>query len=65
MEKTIRSLVTLQRGNDGLITLHEEAWDHQPNKYSEDGFWGKLSEARRRFGAIVIDTFVDSDPKKA
>jgi hypothetical protein len=32
-EKTVRSLVTLQRqGDDGLITLHEEEWDHEPNK---------------------------------
>jgi hypothetical protein len=33
VEKTVRSLVTLQRqGEDGLITLHEEEWDHEPNK---------------------------------
>jgi len=32
MEKTIRSLVTLQRGEGGLITLHEEEWEHEPNK---------------------------------
>jgi hypothetical protein len=31
-EKTVRSLVTLQRGDGGLITLHEEEWDHEPNK---------------------------------
>jgi hypothetical protein len=31
-EKTVRSLVTLQRGEGGLITLHEEEWDHEPNK---------------------------------
>jgi hypothetical protein len=31
MEKTLRSLITLQR-KDGLITLHEEEWDHEPNK---------------------------------
>jgi hypothetical protein len=30
-EKTMRSLVTLQR-EGGLITLHEEEWDHEPNK---------------------------------
>jgi hypothetical protein len=30
-EKTVRSLVTLQR-DGGLITLHEEEWDHEPNK---------------------------------
>ena len=32
-KKTVRSLVTLQRqAEDGLITLHEEEWDHEPNK---------------------------------
>jgi hypothetical protein len=32
-EKTVQSLVTLQReGEGGLITLHEEEWDHEPNK---------------------------------
>jgi hypothetical protein len=34
MEKTIRSLVTLKRDGEGMITLHEEAWDHEPNKVS-------------------------------
>jgi len=31
-EKTVRSLVTLQRDGTGKITLHEEEWDHEPNK---------------------------------
>lgn len=32
VEKMIRSLVTLQRGEGGLITLHEEEWEHESNK---------------------------------
>ena len=77
-EKTVRSLVTLQRDSDGKITLHEEEWDHEPNKappptqrkrvdweYSEDGFWGKIQESRKRVGATLIDKFVSSDPTKA
>ena len=31
-EKTLRSLITLQRGDGGMITLHEEEWNHEPNK---------------------------------
>jgi len=31
-EKTLRSLITLQRGEGGMITLHEEKWNHEPNK---------------------------------
>jgi hypothetical protein len=34
-------------------------------EYSEDGFWGKIQEARKRVGATLIDTFVSSDPAKA
>ena len=77
-EKTVRSLVTLQRDSEGKITLHEEEWDHEPNKvpppiqrkradweYSEDGFLGKIQEARKRVGATLIDKFVSSDPTKA
>jgi hypothetical protein len=63
-EKTVRSLVTLQRGEGGLITLHEEEWDHEPNKYSEDGFLGKIQEARKRMGATLIDKMVSSNPNK-
>lgn len=63
-EKTVRSLVTLQRGENGLIILHEEEWDHEPNKYSEDGFLGKIQEARKRMGASLIDKMVSSDPDK-
>jgi len=47
-----------------LITLHEEEWDHEPNKYSEDGFLGKIQEARKRMGATLIDKMVSSDPNK-
>jgi hypothetical protein len=77
-EKTVRSLVTLQRDLEGKITLHEEEWDHEPNKvpaplkrivlmgeYSEDGFLGKIQEARKRVGATLIDKLVSSDPSKA
>ena len=76
-EKTVRSLVTLQRDSEGKITLHEEEWDHEPNKvrplqrivlmgeYSEDGFLGKIQEARKRVGATLIDKLVSSDPSKA
>ena len=40
MEKTIRSLVTLKRDGEGMITLHEEAWDHEPNKVTFRVFGG-------------------------
>ena len=63
-EKTVRSLVTLHR-EGGKIVLHEEEWNHEPNKYSEDGFMGKLQEARKRVGAVLVDKFVSSDPSKA
>jgi len=41
-EKTVRSLVTLQRGEGGLITLHEEEWDHEANKVLIVGDWVDL-----------------------
>jgi hypothetical protein len=34
-------------------------------EYSEDGFLGKIQEARKRVGATLIDKFVSSDPAKA
>lgn len=38
-EKTVRSLVTLQRDQTGKIILHEEEWDHEPNKVRPLVLW--------------------------
>lgn len=35
--KTVNSLLTLERGSDGLITRHTEEWDHKKETTSEDG----------------------------
>lgn len=46
-------------------TQHDEEWDHQPNKTGEDGFWGKVQEARKKLDAKIIEAGVSSDPSTA
>ena len=51
--KTINSLLTLERNQDGLITCHTEEWNHDRETDSSDGFMGKLNEIRKIAAAKV------------
>ena len=63
-EKTVNSKVTLHFDQDGLITRHDEEWDHQENKTEDDGFMGKLMEARKKTDAKLVEKTVPTDPSK-
>lgn len=63
-EKTIRSIVTLLRDDQGKIQRHDEEWGGEKNKTASDGFMGKLQEMRKKFSAGLIDRTVTSDPNK-
>ncbi|MCJ1460626.1 hypothetical protein MMC28_011008 [Mycoblastus sanguinarius] len=64
-EKTLNSKVTLFMDSQGLIERHDEEWDHQGNKTGEDnGFMGKLQEARKKTDAKLIEKTMPSDPAK-
>lgn len=62
--KIVDSLITYHVDpTTRLITRHEEEWDAEKNKTSEDGFFGKIQELRKKATAGMINTFVDSTPK--
>lgn len=63
-EKTLNSKVTLTLDSDGMIKKHDEEWDHQPNKTSNDGFAGKLQEWRKKADAKMVEMGVTRDPNK-
>ncbi len=63
-EKTVNSKVTLHFDQAGLITRHDEEWDHQENKSEDDGFMGKLMEARKKTDAKLVEKTVPTDPSK-
>ncbi len=48
----------------GLIEEHHEEWDHQSNKDGDDGFFGKMQEARKKMDAKLVEKTVPSDPDK-
>ncbi|KAL8719506.1 MAG: hypothetical protein Q9225_003496 [Loekoesia sp. 1 TL-2023] len=63
-EKTVNSKVTFHLNGEGLIERHDEEWDHQGNKSEEDGFVGKVMEARKKTDAKIVQRTVPSDPAK-
>ena len=63
-EKTVNSKVTFHLNQEGLITRHDEEWDHQGNKTGDDGFMGKLMEARKKTDAKLVEKTVPTDPSK-
>ncbi|KAL8728684.1 MAG: hypothetical protein Q9166_005248 [cf. Caloplaca sp. 2 TL-2023] len=63
-EKTVNSKVTLWMNEEGLIEKHDEEWDHEANKSGEDGFMGKVQQARKMVDAKVVEKTVSSDPSK-
>ncbi len=64
-EKTVNSKVTLHMNGEGKFERHDEEWDHQTNKTAgEDGFLGKVQEARKKTDAKLVEKTVSSDPAK-
>ena len=63
-EKTVNSKVTFHLDSQGLIEKHDEEWDHQENPSQDDGFMGKLMEARKKTDAKLVQKTVPSDPSK-
>lgn len=51
--------------SEGLIEEHIEEWDHEKNKTGEDGFMGKIQEARKKMDAKLVEATVSTDPDKA
>lgn len=64
-EKEVNSKLTLKLNSDGLIEEHDEEWDHKENKTGEDGFMGKLQQARKTVSAKLVEMGVSSNPRKA
>lgn len=64
-EKTVNSKITLNLDSQGKIQEHLEEWDHEGNKTGEDGFMGKIQEARKKMSAKLVEMGVSSDPSKA
>lgn len=65
VEKEVNSKITFKLNADGLIEEHDEEWDHEANKTGEDGFMGKVQQARKKMGAKVVEMGVSSNPSKA
>lgn len=63
-EKTVNSKVTLHLDQDGLITKHDEEWDHKENMEGDEGFMGKLMAGRKKVDAKLVEKTVPSDPSK-
>lgn len=63
-EKTVNSKVTFTFNNQGLIEEHDEEWDHESNKTGNDGFFGRVQEARKKLDAKLVEKTVPSDPDK-
>jgi len=62
--KTVNSKLTFNFNQQGLIEEHHEEWDHQSNKDGDDGFFGKIQEARKKADAKLVEKTVTSDPDK-
>ena len=63
-EKTVNSKVTLHLNGQGQVERHDEEWDWQGNKSGEDGFMGKMQQARKKIDAKVVEKGVPTDPGK-
>ncbi|GHJ89373.1 hypothetical protein NliqN6_5775 [Naganishia liquefaciens] len=63
-QKTVDSKITFHRDPaTNLILRHEEEWAGNKNAMSQDGFWGSLQEARKKFQANLVHAVTDSTPK--
>ncbi|KDQ63132.1 hypothetical protein JAAARDRAFT_29133 [Jaapia argillacea MUCL 33604] len=62
--KTVNSLLTLETSDSGLVTHHQEEWDHKREPTSDDGFVGYINEQRKKLTAGLTDMFVSKEPPK-
>jgi len=62
--KVVNSLLTLQRDSQGKVTSHTEEWDHKPEQTSQDGFFGMISEMRKKATAAATAAFVGQEPPR-
>lgn len=61
--KTMNSLLTIERDNDGKVLKHVEEWEHNPvTDSSNAGFLGMLNEGRKKAFAALSMPFVDQTP---
>lgn len=58
----MNSKITFKFDQRGLIEEHIEEWDHAKNKTEEDGFMGKLMEARKKASAKAVEKTVPTNP---
>ncbi|KAL8668766.1 MAG: hypothetical protein Q9168_006613 [Polycauliona sp. 1 TL-2023] len=63
-EKTVNSKVTLYLDKQGKVERHDEEWDWQGNKSEEDGWMGKIQQARKKVDAKIVEKSVPTDPGK-
>ncbi|GAA95171.1 uncharacterized protein L969DRAFT_19355 [Mixia osmundae IAM 14324] len=62
--KTMNSLLTIERNPDGKITKHTEEWNHQHEPSSQDGFFGMLSQYRKKATVAATGAFLDQKAPK-
>lgn len=62
--KTINSLVTLERDEQGKVLWHQEEWGHRRETDKNDGFFGMLNEGRKTLSARLTGAFVPTDASK-
>ncbi|KAG0140125.1 hypothetical protein CROQUDRAFT_53736 [Cronartium quercuum f. sp. fusiforme G11] len=63
--KTVNSLLTLERDENGKVIRHTEEWSHKKETDSTNGLFGTLNEWRKKAAAGLIGTAVSDDPSKA
>merc|ERR1711939_433057 len=62
--KTINSLVTLERDEQGKVLWHQEEWGPRRETDKNDGFFGMLNEGRKTLSARLTGAFVPTDASK-
>ncbi|KAG8962378.1 hypothetical protein FRC03_004303 [Tulasnella sp. 419] len=60
--KTLTSLLTLERNPQGQVIRHTDEFDHSRSRMADDGFLGKINEARKRLTASVVGSTIDKTP---
>jgi hypothetical protein len=61
--KTMNSLLTIIKDNQGKILSHTEEWNHnRVTDGSNAGFFGMLNEGRKKAFAALSMPFVDQTP---
>jgi hypothetical protein len=61
--KTMNSLLTIIKDNQGQVLTHTEEWNHERvTDSSNAGFLGMLNEGRKKAFAALSMPFVDQTP---